>query len=867
MFGIFRIQPFRQSRWIILSAGLIGSTVAISLGQDSLSLQQRHSESRAVENYLKSLGLNDLVIEHLEIETAREINREARQRMASRLISEYAQRMLSSRGDSETDWQSKAELLLKTYPELSTPTIQIAILQSKYVVAENELRKWWTSGRDENGRAMALRWHDLIRGLESLGRQLNAEYEDQMSIHQTMSDGRDSQAQRLARIEGVLFHTDYLLGWSFYYLGVLTPERRKQLMTVSDSHFRTFLQIEPNATLTEVPPGWFDFTSDLNARALVGLAMSQRGLNHPMQSHYCFELVQNHATSQQTRDLRFVWDLNSRMYLNEVSAAQELVDSLGEARNLSEPGRTAFWMATLNSGVALRSRAPVISDRLIRAGLRGLARQSDAERLRMFLKRTNIELSGQDFLTRWVSGFLELNEAATSGAPKGWGESKSKLTAALASVDDETDRNDIARCRFLLAKVQLFEGEFLVAANTFLECSESLFDVAPELSAESQWLAVRCLAALSRTHSRYLIQANRTIDRLMHQFPGSTFAKRAEFEKLRLNVTNTTPEQMIIRLARIPPEDVNYRLAATEIVKIRYTSWVAANREESSSESEAFQALLDANSLFQKLAAADAESKVKSHLLIIDAMLRTDSIDDQTIHDRLDQISVIAAKVANHRSVYQEFRYYQFVFANRINDQDGARAEALWLAEHAQGTRFEKSAMIQLARLMDQQLTEKSNPTHDELVDAIGVYEKLVELLGTSESQLEQSPNARVAFARLAALKLKTGSSEEAMDMLISLNEIFPNHKSYLRQLATTYTQSQHYAPAIPIWQKLIRGVDSGSDVWLESKYNLAWCLFHSGLKDEARQVHEQTRRLAPELPDAWIKPFDELSTLLTGTN
>ena len=831
-------------------------------------MQQRHTESRVVENYLKSLGLNDLVIEHLEIETAREINRDARQKMASRLISEYAQRMLSSRNESELDWRSKAELLLKTYPELSTPTIQIAILQSKYVVAENELRKWWTSGRDENGqRAIALRWHNLIRGLESLSRQLNAEYEDQVSIIQTMVEGRDSQSQRLARIEGVLLHTDYLIGWSFYYLGVLTPERRKQLMMMSDSHFRTFLQIEPNATLTEVSSDWFDFTSDLNARALVGLAMAQRGLNHPLQSQYCFELVQNHATSQQTRDLRFVWDLNSRMYLNEVSAAQELVDSLGEARILSESGRTAFWMETLNSGVALRNRAPVISDRLIRAGLRGLARQSDAERIKAFLERNDVDLTGPDFLTRWISGFLELNEAATSGAPKGWGESKSKLSAALESAVDTTDENDIARCRFLLAKVQLFEGDFEVAANTFMECSESLLNVAPELSAESQWLAVRCLAALSRTRSRYLILANRTIDRLMHQFPGSSFAKRAEFEKLRLNATNMPPEQMIARLERIPPEDSNYRFAVAEIVKIRYTSWLEANQEEWDSEPKSLQALLDANSLFQQLGAADAEAKLKSHLLVIDAMLRTDSFDDETIHDRLDQISVVAAKIASNRSVYQEFRYYQFVFANRINDQDSAKSEALWLAENARGTRFEKSAMIQLARLTDQQLTEKSNPTHEDLVDATRVYEKLVELLGTSESQLKQSPNARVAFARLAALKLKTGSSEEATDMLISLNEIFPNHKSYLRQLATTHTKSQNYSEAISIWQKLIRGVEPGSDAWLESKYTLAWCLFHSGLKDEAKKVHEQTRRLTPELPEAWVKSFDELSSILSGTN
>jgi len=99
--------------------------------------------------------------------------------------------------------------------------------------------------------------------------------------------------------------------------------------------------------------------------------------------------------------------------------------------------------------------------------------------------------------------------------------------------------------------------------------------------------------------------------------------------------------------------------------------------------------------------------------------------------------------------------------------------------------------------------------------------------------------------------------------MLVSLNAIFPNHKSYLRQLASIYTQSQHYAEASSIWQKLVRGVDPGSDLWLESKYNLAFCLYHAGQRAQARALHEQTRRLSPALPESWVKRFDDLSALL----
>lgn len=837
-----------------------------AFGQTEISLQQKQTESEAVEDYLKSLLLDELVIEHLEIETSREVDRKSRQRMAARLVNEYAQRMMSGRNLTGSDWQSKAELLLQTYPELSTSTIRIAILQSKYIHGEQTFRKWWGDGRAEKLRVeQADRWHQLGNELETLNRQLNLDYEDQVAMLQATTENKDAQSQRLARLDGLLLHTDYLIGWSSYFLGVLTPENRRQLMLNSDSHFRTFLQIEPKETLTGVSSEWFDFSSDWNARALVGLAMCQRGLNHPLQSQYCFKLIENHATSQQTRELRFVWDLNSRIYVDEVSAAQEIVDSMGEARHISDSGRTAFWRATLDSSVATRSRAPVISERLFRAGLTGLARQFDAPRITNFLEANRINITGADFFSLWIGGFLVFHDAETNNDVDKYDEAELKLIAALASAGEKTNPLDVARCQFVLARIRYHNRDYETASRAFLDCSKSFDHIAPELAAESQWLAVRSLSEHSRNHTRSLIKANRAIDQLMRRFPGSTFAKRAEFERLRLNVASLPADKAIDRLKRIGPKDTNYPLVVNEIVKIRYQSWLDAHRVKSESEPRTFEALLNAESEYEQLAGGSDESKLKSQLLVVDAMLRSDPIVLETIRNRMDRAQTKAEASGSNSPVYREYRYYRFLLANRAGDQQRASAQAQWLTEHAQGTQYEKSAMTQLAQLADQRLQSQSNPTQDELKEVTTIFSKLVGLLGSSESELKSSPNARVAFARLAALKLECGSTDEAIEMLVSLNKLFPNHKSYLRQFASTYTESKHYPEAIPIWQKLVRGVDPGSDVWFESKYNLAVCLFHVGRHEEARQLHEQTRRLSPELPKTWVEPFNELSALLSA--
>ena len=447
--------------------------------------------------------------------------------------------------------------------------------------------------------------------------------------------------------------------------------------------------------------------------------------------------------------------------------------------------------------------------------------------------------------------------------PKQYDQAKIKLTAALSVIDEKTNPSDIARCRFLLAKIQLHNREYEAAAKVFLECSKSFEKTAPEWSAESMWLAVRSLSEQCRTNPRLLIQANRAIDQLMRRYPGSTFAKRAEFERLRLDITGLTADEAIGRLSRIKPTDSNYPLVANEIIKIRYTSWLDANQSRSESEWQKFEALREAESIYQRQTAASDESKLKSQLLVFDAMLKTESIEKEDLRNCIDRLEARAESVGSNNPVYAEYRYYRFLYANRLSDQPQATAEAQWLSENASGTQFEKSATILLAQLVDEILKSQTAPLRDDLAKAKTVFTKLVDLLGSSESDLKQSPNARVAYARLAALKLASGSNDEAIEMLVSLNTLFPNHKSYLRQLGLTYTQSHQYSNAISIWKKLIRGVDPGSEVWLESKYNLAFCLYHSGNREEARELHEQTRRLCPALPENWINRFDKLSEIL----
>ena len=252
------------------------------------------------------------------------------------------------------------------------------------------------------------------------------------------------------------------------------------------------------------------------------------------------------------------------------------------------------------------------------------------------------------------------------------------------------------------------------------------------------------------------------------------------------------------------------------------------------------------------------ESNVKAILLVTDAMLRTNPPDLKKIRDRLD----IAENLVNEQGpIYQEYRYYEFQYAIRSGQPAKAAEQANWLSENARGTRFETSALIQLAQAADQKLNASPNP--DDLRRVIAVFERLVGLLGSSDDVLKKRTNARVAFLRLAELKLKAGEREKAIEMLESINRVFPNRKSYLRQLALAYVESSQFEKSTAIWRKLAAGLEPGTDLWFEAKYQLVSCLIKSDDRSSARQVYEQTVLLGDEMPQRWQTTFDSLSELL----
>ena len=92
------------------------------------------------------------------------------------------------------------------------------------------------------------------------------------------------------------------------------------------------------------------------------------------------------------------------------------------------------------------------------------------------------------------------------------------------------------------------------------------------------------------------------------------------------------------------------------------------------------------------------------------------------------------------------------------------------------------------------------------------------------------------------------------------LNRLFPKNKSYLVNLGRAHSKANDFEAASPVWRKLAVGVEAGTELWFESKLNLATSLFKTGNPEDSQTLIAQTIRLSPEMPEKWKLEFDSLA-------
>ncbi len=801
-------------------------------------------ENAVLESWLAERKLDDLLLDQLESRFESTTNSKAREELAKQLATLYGQKLLALDEDSQ-QLLKRTQELISLYPRFETGRLRVAMLHARYLDSEQGFLNWIRTGstfeaKEELESSLETLFGDLSNALSALMRRS----EELFAAGQLNRDQRPLDAERQA-VEAEALHCQFLTGWSSYFLAMLRENQRAELLEQSESRFREFLQLDQQTGLSDYDSRWFDFSSAWHVRAISGLAAIALARGQESQAASLYSLIESNAVSQESRESVIRFRFLGHCYCGQFKEAANVVRDRKTIAAMSKSGKIRLWATVVDA-----SRAAPNSAELRQMALLGLTREMAGERLVTEVEKDAAAEKADSFESNWIAGYVQFwraenEEAATEKA-------KQLLERAIAvgsTQQPAVDPNDIARCRYLLAWLKLKANDTEAAVGMFSEVAKTLSVEDPQLASESAWLAAKTNIRLGNRNPGGANDAWNALERFVRSWPDSPHVASASFEKLKIELRSMPPEDAMRRLNRISPNDENHASALLEMAAQRYRIWQSQTDSEDSLAS-----LQKACGEVASSGSTTAGQKVRANFLLIDAISRLASPERTQIDTLIQRSTSLLDQIEDDTLVRAELLYYRMQLRPRSGDLTAASGIAEELVEVGKGTRFELPALIQLAQHQDSKLSE-SNANPDELTLAIDIYKRLSGLLGQDEEKLKSSANARVAFARLGELQQLADQSTESERTFQTLVDFFPGNAKYLRNLAVAKTDPRS---AKEIWQRLASGSDAGSELWFESKLELAKILAATD-RSSAIQLLKQTMQLGGEIPESWRQSYESL--------
>jgi tetratricopeptide (TPR) repeat protein len=818
----------------------------------SATAQIDQRENAALEAWLSDRKLDDLLLDQLEGRLETTTDGKSREEIASRLANLYRKKLFSFEQNTEPLLKRTRELIA-IYPRFETGRLRIAILHASYTKAEKEFREWSRAG------AVNAKRSELLKSIRAVHADLTAaltaligDAEDLVAASQLRRDRRSVDLER-KELDVEILHCQFLAGWTAYFVAVLDDEQRAQLLDESETRFRDFLQLDQKSLLIDFDSRWFDFSSAWHVRAMIGLSAISIARNQNSPADHLYGLIKTNALTRQTRESVLRFRFLAHCYF------QQYADALGElkkrpTRALSRDGKIRLCVSVGEVSRTEAVPADIAMD-FKQFALIGLTREMAGELI--VEEFDDVDLADTNtFEACWVAGYVNFWMAESGDLPAAQTaeellQKSIKLAATSEFEQSLAVEEDVARCKYLLAWLNLKNGNAQQAIGMFNEVANELAEVDPKIASESAWLAAKAVASLSRRDKGRTNEAWTKLERFVRRWPDSNHAAEANFEKLKIELRSMPPSEAISKLERIPADSQIYPDSLSEIVVQNYRRWQA-----STSESASLDRLVSAcNRVVADLETTPSQ-KLRASFLVLDAIIRVESFDRELAESVIRRCESLIAKMVDRNEVKTELQFYQMRLAQRIGDTGPAKSLARTIIDSSKNARFKLPALILIAQEQEKLLTANSKANANVLKQALEDYAELSKLLGSDVEKLKSSANARVAYARLGDLHLLSSNTIKSESVFQKLVDCFPGNAAYLRSLAASKSTNGKAEDAKLIWRKLAAGSEAGSSLWFESKFELAKMIATTD-QASARKLLHQTMQLGGEMPSSLRSKFE----------
>ena len=828
-------------------------------------------EPDRLDRYLQRLGLADLRLVHQQKLLEARGSETAKAERAKQLSDLYAQRLLDAADEPErfSELVARVQDLVRSYPAVDSPQLQVMLLQAEYQRAEAKALQWIDNPSDDAAR------RDGLASLDKVIPQLAARHQQLAKILeelQAKADGIEepghaasapqssivSLEKDMARVQTVLARAMFFEGWGNFFAGLLAePPRRGGYYGEAEKSFGQLLEVSTEEKL-ELEADALGLESVWRARSFLGLGATLAAVGKQSLADECFAALEHPSAAPAVRENALYWHLLALVGSARYAAAQEL--AAGELARFSpgETGRVPACVLLVRAGWA-DPKAPAEAQSLAKLGMEGLARLKQFDVVTALLAKYRAEPTAADgFYALWGKGRLVFADAEKSKQPADYERAGKWFQQALALPEAKDDPVTAAQCRYSLAWCDYRLERFDQAVRLFRQSATELKTLGDDTAVQAAWMVFTCFQQqfAASKEERYQKQAVEALAALKRDFPGSEQAQKADLMLARMNVKGEAPEAAVKTLAAVTSDSPNYLTARYELCSVRHQLWSKTR----SKTALAADVRKDVDVYLAAAPASEGVRRVRAALLAVDVLLAETPPNWDEAAKYLARVQQAGDKLAEDDPVAPDYHYRRLQLAQRAGDETALHEQAQWLTKHAAGTPYELPALVVVAKYADEQLAAAGEPQKDLRRDqAITAYTRLVHLLGNSAEMIAKKKNALIANSKLAQIEYDAGKYVSAAERLEEIVKAFPSDRNYLRRAGLAWFQAGHHAKALAHWDKIVAGSDSASDTWYEAKYYQLVCLAKTD-SSEAIKSWKQFKLLHPEVKsDAWRDKFAEL--------
>lgn len=864
------------------------------------AVAQHPDEAKRFTEYLDRQGLQEVEAADLRYRL-QQASPDQRGPLATRLSELYVQ--LLARAETIEQRQHIEELgrrLVRQVPTEEAGDLRLALVRARYQ---------WAKGIAENARLHAVPAEDLQESERTLREAAPELASVAQTAHETMQRlERRRSAAGLDEAEERAFQTaarvrstaHYLLGWTRYYLSIMTGGQRFASDALVD--LGVLLGSEPGkpADIERADQRLMRYDHVADSAIAAAFCESRLG-NTDTALRWLEKIDTSSAISEAIRDRLFISRL---LVLGEGRRWRDLAYH-GDLRRRSrraegKPGldpAESHLLAHIAWGALGEPRLPprdrTVLEEVAHGAIQDLVRQGQVAILRSLVDRFGTAtLEGEGFVFAYVRGQNAYERATSAYEREGYtngqvaqaeavanlyADAVRALDAALASPDAASYPLERAQAMQLAAMAAYLSGALLDAADRFERAHQAADDTT--LAERALWHAIVALDAAIRD-GLTADQARR--DRLatlyLQSYPGSERAARllvaragaasADDPKAIEILLNVEPQSPLYEAARRRAERLLYEKVrglagdARSAAALRYLTVAeellaidrrrATTGERAAADESAARAMALARAMLQVILGSPVPDADRAEALLeVVAELRLRMGEPpRAVEAEIAYRRVQLALVRGHVEQAQRF-------AERMDDGDepfrALAARALYA--HAARAFLDDPADLDRARLV------------------VSFGKPVIAELGSDATQLAtpQVFGVHTTVARAAWLLARQpgGGASEMLDLVLAIDGRLVAadlaDANALARFGYASELAQRPADALDAWRRLLAGAADGSPMALRARYESARLLAREDAP-RAMEALRQHQLLQPDTPEPWASLMgDLLKALETG--